>query len=313
MENPYAQSAAPPPSTPEAQRLADYEAAIGPNSGYYLKYFEQFDAGESTVSWHWPAFFVTPFWFMYRKMWLWGLLSLLWPWILLFVMGIAIGVAAAASKSAPITLIVITGLLLIAPYILLPIFANSLYWRHINRLIERLPKSIASVPEKRIARLERNGGTGVGPMIAVIVGGGFFFIFIFGIMAAVSIPAYQDYTIRSQITEGLNLAGAAKAEVAEYYAQNKAWPEQADLGSELRSGKYVTEVIVKTGSVVITYGGQANKNIQGQRLAILPGVSANGDIVWACGNHPLPDGVESGTGPYGSDVANKYLPANCRE
>ena len=47
---------------------------------------------------------------------------------------------------------------------------------------------------------------------------------IIGILAAIAIPAYQDYTIRSQVTEGLNLAGAVKAAVAETYADRGAWP-----------------------------------------------------------------------------------------
>jgi len=47
---------------------------------------------------------------------------------------------------------------------------------------------------------------------------------IIGILAAIAIPAYQDYTIRSQVTEGLNLASAVKTSVAEYYAQNGTWP-----------------------------------------------------------------------------------------
>jgi len=311
MENPYARSAAPAaaPSTPEGQRQADYEAAIGPNSGYYLKYFEQFDNGESKASWHWPAFFVNSWWCLYRKMWLPGILLLVWPWILAMVLGILFGIA-----QPPVPVMVGVWLvLLITPYILMPIYANSLYWRHINTLIQRLPGSIASVPDKRIARLERNGGTGVGPMIAVMVGGGFLFIMIVGILAAIAIPAHQDYTIRSQVTEGLNLASSVKAEVAEYYAQNKSWPEQANLGNEPPSGKFVTEVVASGGSVVITYGNAVNQQLQGQRLAILPGVDAQGNIVWACGNQSLPAGVESAGGPYGSDVANKYLPKHCRE
>jgi Tfp pilus assembly major pilin PilA len=315
MENPYshAAAAAAAPSTPEQQRQSDYEAAIGPNSGYYLKYFEQFDAGESKASWHWPAFFVTSFWFLYRKMYLPGILVLLWPWIAMFVMAMVVGVAAAASKEPPVVLIVVCLLVIAAPYFVLPVFANSMYWRHINKLISRLPNSVASVPDKRIARLERNGGTGVGPMIAVIVGGGFFFLMFVGIIAAISIPAYQDYTIRSQVTEGLNIAGMAKAEVAEYYAANGSWPGQAEIGHDFPTGKYVTEVIVDNGSVVITYGNAVNQNLMGQRLAIVPGVTSGGDIVWACGNKALPEGTQSGPGPYGSDVANKYLPAACRE
>jgi len=315
MENPYARSAEPAaaPSTPEGQRLADYEAAIGPNSGYYLKYFEQFDGGESKVSWHWPAFFVSSWWWLYRKMWLWGILTLVWPWIVFFVIAIAAGVSASASKSAPIAVIAIGAILMIVPYFVLPIFANALYWRHVNGLIQRLPKSIASVPEKRIARLERNGGTGVGPMIAVMVGGGFVMTFFIGIVAAISIPAYQDYSLRSQVTEGLNLAAAVKAEVAEYYAQKGTWPDQADLGFEPPSGKFVTEVAASGGSVVITYGNAVNQKLQGQRLAIIPGVDSQGNIVWACGFRALPEGVESAGGPYGSDVEGKYLPAACRE
>ena len=316
MENPYvhaaAGAAAAAPATPEAQRTADYEAAIGPNTGYYLKYFEAFDAGESRATWHWPAFFVTSWWFLYRKMWLPGILSLAYPWVLLFVLGIAAAILFAAPNPPVVAVSVVAGLLIIAPYILLPIYANSLYWRHIRGLIERLPGSIAQVPEKRIARLERNGGTGVGPMIAVLLGGGFFFIFFVGILAAIAIPAYQDYTIRSQITEGLNLARPIKAEVAEYWAQHRSWPEQADLGSEPPSGIHVTQVNVHAGSVVITFGNKANSLIAGQRLAILPGVVPGGDIVWACGNASLPDGAQPSGGPYGSDVASKYLPALCR-
>ena len=59
MENPYARTAAPAAATPEQQKLTDYELAIGRNVGYYLPKFESYDAGGSTVSWHWPAFFVT--------------------------------------------------------------------------------------------------------------------------------------------------------------------------------------------------------------------------------------------------------------
>ena len=47
---------------------------------------------------------------------------------------------------------------------------------------------------------------------------------IIGILAAIAIPAYQDYTVRAQVTEGLNLAAAAKTAVAETYASNQAWP-----------------------------------------------------------------------------------------
>ena len=75
---------------------------------------------------------------------------------------------------------------------------------------------------------------------------------IIGILAAIAIPAYQDYTIRAQVTEGLNLAGAAKSAVAETYANNGAWPANnaaAGLGNSTDiQGKYVSAVTVASGS-----------------------------------------------------------------
>jgi type IV pilus assembly protein PilA len=309
MHNPYATTPGVAPSTPEAQLQADYEAAIGPNTGYYLSKFEAFDAGQSKASWHWPAFFVTSCWFLYRKMWLPGLLNLAYPFILSFVLGIAFGVA-----KPPIPVMVgLSLVLLVLPSILLPIFANAIYWRHIHNLIDGLPGSVAQVPEKRMGRLERNGGTGAGAMVAVIVGGGFFFIFIVGILAAIAIPAYQDYTIRAQISEGLNLSSGAKAAVAEYFAAHNAWPENAAAaGVTPASGKYVQSVDIENGSVVIIYGAAANTQITGKTLILLPGRTAKGDVVWACAN-VQPDGVvEFAPGRYGTDLVLKYLPQRCR-
>jgi len=76
---------------------------------------------------------------------------------------------------------------------------------------------------------------------------------IIGILAAIAIPAYQDYTIRSQVTEGLNLAGDLKAGVAEWYAQTGEWPtDETDLGtsSASKTGKYVTSVAIDTGTII---------------------------------------------------------------
>lgn len=307
MENPYAYTSKADP-TPATSQLSDYEAAIGPNTGYYLKRFEDLDAGGPRAGWHWPAFFATPFWFVYRKMWLPGLLAFFWPFIAIVVGSILLAVL----RPGLVVGILLFVLLLAAPPILLPIFANAIYWRHVRRLIEGLPGSIAQVPDRRQARLERDGGTSVGGVVGVAVAGVFVYVFLLGVLAAISIPAYQDYTIRAQIMEGLNLASGVKAEVAEFRAQQGAWPEQADVGSKMPIGKYVTAVEVSAGSVVITYGNDANKVLAGQRVALLPGIDANGDLFWACGNAPMPGGFTPGDGPYGSDVPDKYLPANCR-
>src|SRR5476649_1245503 len=86
-------------------------------------------------------------------------------------------------------------------------------------------------------------------------------IAIIGILAAIAIPAYQNYTVRAQVTEGLNLADGWKTAVAEYYAQNGVMPTAANLtaaGLVASTGKYVTSVTSTLGAITVTYGNQAN-------------------------------------------------------
>jgi len=85
-------------------------------------------------------------------------------------------------------------------------------------------------------------------------------IAIIGILAAIAIPAYQDYTVRAQVTEGLTLAGDLKAAVAESFANTGEWPAaNANVGVDaVKSGKYVTAVDIADGTINITYGNQAN-------------------------------------------------------
>jgi type IV pilus assembly protein PilA len=144
---------------------------------------------------------------------------------------------------------------------------------------------------------------------------------IIGILAAIAIPAYQDYTIRSQVTEGLNLASAVKAGVSEFYANQGSWPTtMSDLGnSSDPSGKYASDLTIATGTINITYGGQANKNIGGSILSLRPRTSLNGDVVWLCGYNsganitPAPTNPSSGaSGASATNVLPKYLPQSCR-
>jgi len=143
---------------------------------------------------------------------------------------------------------------------------------------------------------------------------------IIGILAAIAIPAYQDYTIRSQVTEGLNLAAPAKASVAEVYANRGAFPtsnSQAGIGSASQiSGKYVTSVNIGAGGsgvITITYGKQANQRIEGKTLIMTPGTSSNGDVAWVCGDHSIPSGISVvGGSTEAGDLDNKYRPQVCR-
>ena len=145
---------------------------------------------------------------------------------------------------------------------------------------------------------------------------------IIGILAAIAIPAYQDYTIRAQVTEGLNLAGAAKAAVSETYASTGVWAADntaAGIGAVADiQGKYVESLAVAAGVITVTFGLQANAaNLAGQTLVLTPGESPNGDIGWQCGSKDMtttnlvPSGAWAASGA-GGTVEQKYRPAECR-
>jgi len=151
---------------------------------------------------------------------------------------------------------------------------------------------------------------------------------IIGILAAIAIPAYQDYTIRSQVSEGLTLSADVKAGVAEYTAQTGDWPldlREAGLGSATatdKTGRYVSGINVSNGTITITYGLDVNSRVDGKTLAIRPFVNENGDVVWQCGNASQPDnsyansGGQAGGGTNSdagtTNVLDKYMPASCR-
>jgi len=145
---------------------------------------------------------------------------------------------------------------------------------------------------------------------------------IIGILAAIAIPAYQDYTIRSQVTEGLNLASDLKASVAEIYAQRGEFAgiSSGQLGlpeATYKSGKYVSEIAVSNGVITITYGLQANKQIKNDgsnKLSLVPGTNQNDDVIWVCGKASTPTGATLATSENAiTNVPDKYLPASCRQ
>ena len=126
------------------------------------------------------------------------------------------------------------------------------------------------------------------------------FVPVIGIIAAISIPAYQDYTVRAQITEGLNISGEAKAAVSDYYLDtNRLPPDNAAAGlgpaTEIQ-GKYVSSVQISVGEVVVTYGNDSNQMIQGQVLVMRPDISDR-RVTWLCSS---------------PSIAAKHLPAACR-
>ncbi|HAU2068560.1 TPA: prepilin-type N-terminal cleavage/methylation domain-containing protein, partial [Legionella pneumophila] len=119
---------------------------------------------------------------------------------------------------------------------------------------------------------------------------------IIGILAAIAIPAYQDYTIRARVTEGLTLADSAKLAVSETAITNNALPAtQAATGyvSPAATPNVASIAIGANGVITITYTAAAG----GGTIVMTPTLQANGDVTWTC---------------TGGTLLAKYRPASCR-
>ena len=129
---------------------------------------------------------------------------------------------------------------------------------------------------------------------------------IIAILAAIAIPAYQNYLIRAQVSEGAVLTDGVKTTVAEYYSNTGTFAATAvSLGlpstASSISGKYVSQVtFTAAGRILAKFGGSSNTAINGSVFALSPTVNG-GSIAWSC--------KSSG----GTTVALQYLPTSCRQ
>ncbi|HGG7999314.1 TPA: pilin [Neisseria meningitidis] len=146
-------------------------------------------------------------------------------------------------------------------------------------------------------------------------------IAIVGILAAVALPAYQDYTARAQVSEAILLAEGQKSAVTEYYLNHGIWPgDNSSAGvatsSEIK-GKYVQSVTVANGVVTAQMASSnVNNEIKGKKLSLWA-KRQDGSVKWFCGQ-PVTrakadaDAVTAAT-PDTDKINTKHLPSTCRD
>lgn len=136
-----------------------------------------------------------------------------------------------------------------------------------------------------------------------------------GILAAIAIPAYQDYTIRAQVMEGLVLAEPAKSAVVAGRASGLDWAgmTNAALSVPPGEGRYVARVEINHGAVIIVYGQHSNSKLAGKVLVLVPYESA-GSVGWSCGHALAPVGAAIAIDDAAryTTLPDVYLPARCR-
>ena len=148
---------------------------------------------------------------------------------------------------------------------------------------------------------------------------------IIGILAAVALPVYQDYTVRSQVSEAMGLSAGLKTAVADYYAASGAFPgsnTQAVCGGATtctggtdtdNQGNYVTKITVVTGGGLnVTLGNKASSNISGKILSLRPALDTAKNITWICGYATVPSGITAPTAANATNIDGKYLPNACK-
>jgi len=125
---------------------------------------------------------------------------------------------------------------------------------------------------------------------------------IIGILAAIAVPMYLDYTVRSQIAEGLNLSGGAKVAVTEFFQGRGVFPtNNAEAGVEAAAniqGKFVSSITVADDVITVQYGNDVNAQILGETITLTADTTTAGSVKWVCAS--------------GGVIQDKHLPAACR-
>jgi len=167
------------------------------------------------------------------------------------------------------------------------------------------------------SKLNKQGFTLIELLIAVAI---------IGILALVAIPAYQTYLIRSQVTEGITLAQAAKTSVADAFIVNGVAPSDREAvgmspDASDTQGRFVSSVAVNNGVVTVTFGNDSSAAIEDLTLSLTPYETDTLGVVWRCGSAPEPMGLFAMGTAAGARVAeylpptvpDQYLPQACRE
>jgi len=131
-------------------------------------------------------------------------------------------------------------------------------------------------------------------------------IAIIGILAAIAIPAYQNYVIRAQVSEAFSLIDGMKNQIGDVYADEGqiTTMNSGFFGIPVAStvsGRYVSQVEVVSGTIIATMSNQANAKVRSLVLSLAPDTTnTTGSIKWSCDSAA------------GTSIPNDYLPKACR-
>ena len=263
------------------------EAVIGrTNTLYYLGRFDHLSHGEGG-GWHWPGFFVTWYWMLYRKMWIPALIYFFAP----YLMGMLITGIAAASPAVGGLL----GLAWLAAWLIGPgLFANSWYYKHCLKTIRNV-RARGGSKEQMLARLEAAGGTSnVLVIILVLLVVGFFGI---GVLAAVALPAYQTYTVKAKVADAILEGTDVAALVGRQYQATGQLPTDVDrIAAQVpHQSRYVQKIDLDPATGALELHITATPQVSGS-IKLFPSADSSRRLTWSCS----------------TDDLQRYVPKSCK-
>jgi hypothetical protein len=281
-----------------------YRICVGDDDStrYYLDRFENFDLGGGPVSWSWPAFWATLLWLIHRRMYGYAAAYTIALPLLLF--GFAWAMTQALGESAG--KFFESGAAAVTLWVLVPMFANAAYHKHVTARIEKAQATTSS-REEMLETLSRQRPT-THPSIMLLIFG----VFLGGALAVgLAIRPFDSSNIRKQVAEGIELAMPVKDAVVRAYGSSGTLPTDlaaAGLNGADYQGKYVTAIDVIDGMVLIHYGNEANIRIAKSSLSLRPTVLDDGRLLWSCGYFQ----TSERDSVYGTNIDAEYLPNPCR-
>jgi hypothetical protein len=262
-------------------------SVMGPkNSDYYLRRFRTIANGGPAPRWHWPACLVTWYWLIYRKMWGLSFLYLFSPYVLAFAVGGLIAGFGGSERAMAVLPLLLMAVFFTVP----PLFANGWYFRHCQKVMAKI-RAQTNSREAYLAALTVKGGSGGAAII--VIGTALVAIAIIGILAAVALPAYQDYTKRAKVADAMVMGRTTAQAVVEFYRQTREIPSRLeDLPGAPAMSPSVSEVSIDPNS------GQVRLLVKDVgTLLMTPSVNGS-EVIVSC---------------TAADVKKSWLPASCRD